>query len=134
MTLINEYLEKIQDPMNEQLLSIGTVLTAYSLASMAITVYKNHISKNGRRCNSYEGGEKAVCITQVKLEAIDKKIRVLKTNMNKCGNNSCRVTTQKRILKAEEEMDSLKDRLKIYQNKAEADAEEKKAAEESQGA
>lgn len=131
MKLLEQYLQEIQEPTNE-FISVGTALTAYSLFSIASTLFKTHVLKAGRRCKSYSGAENAVCITTVKIEGKEQELRSLGQNLNKCGNGMCRQRVSSKILKVKEEIASLKEKLKIYEGKADVDSRMKEENESNE--
>ncbi len=64
---------------------IGGTVLAMSIISAAYHVYRDHISKVGKRCVKYDAGpEKKWCMAKVKAEGYTKQIKALQVGMKKC--------------------------------------------------
>ena len=90
------------------------VLTAASLALSATRVYKDFFTKAALRCKDLPPNEKALCMLQSKIFALQKKSGKLKGSLSKCSKtknpDGCIANIKKKIQSNEFLITSLKKR------------------------
>jgi len=65
---------------------MGGIIAAATLASWSYKIYKNFISKAGRKCRDYPGGKsRSKCFATVKLMGLQKQIEALRKGKMACS-------------------------------------------------
>ena len=101
---VDKYLDEIQN-VNEFIL-----ITSVLIISMAIKMYKNHISKYGKHCKERKGDARKLCILNGKIKATEEFIVKLRTDKHKCSDNKCKEKVESKVKNVKKKLDNIKDK------------------------
>jgi len=91
---------------------IGATLLIAATAMIGYKVYKRYFTVAGKTCAGKSGYNKEVCITNVKIKAIEETIKIYKDNMKNCkltkDPNKCKERINKLIQKSQLKINTLK--------------------------
>lgn len=101
----------------------GGAVLSLSIISAAYHVYRDHISKVGKRCVKYDTGpEKKWCMAKVKVEGYAKQIKALQVGMKKCQKTK---EATKCANKIKQKIVNLQGKVKVQLAKAKKESEKR---------